>query len=102
VPVFALPLYLETLDLSGTFHDHDFLAISGAIKRHRCTGTCIVKLFRSNTRDETIWNQLILPYLQTRTYLQLVLKIKVVAEEHRRSKLFGRALDSVQIKPYIL
>jgi hypothetical protein len=105
-------LTLETLDLSSTFLDDDSNAtMSGATKTHRCT--CIVNLLRSNTvlrsihltreeRDETIWSESILPTLQTRTYQPLVMEIKAVADEPRRSKLFGRALDSVKTKPYLL
>jgi hypothetical protein len=99
------------IDRAHHFTTSEILAISGATKRHRCT--CIVNLSRSNTilrsnhltreeRDETMWNELILPHLQTRTYLQLVLEIKAVADDHRRVKFFEWALDSVQTQLYLL
>ena len=101
---------LETLDLSGTFCDLNAGIMSNASKAHRCN--CIVDLLRSNTilrsihltreeRDETIWSETILPHLQTRKVQLLVLKIKVVADQPSRFKLFGRALDSVKTKPYL-
>jgi hypothetical protein len=101
---------LETLDLSGTFH-YPNAGITDASKEHRCT--CIVNLLQTNTvlrsvhltreeRDETIWSESILPHLQTRTYQPLILEIKAVSDQPRRFKLFGRALDSVKTKPYLL
>jgi hypothetical protein len=102
---------LETLNLSGTFDDLNAGIMSNASKTHRCN--CIVDLLRSNTilrsvhltreeRDETIWSESILPHLQTRKYQPLVLEIKAVVDQSRRSKLLGRALDSVKTKPYLL
>jgi hypothetical protein len=99
---------LETLDLSSTRGRN---GVSDETKTHRCT--CIVNLLRSNTvlrsihlsreeRDETIWSESILPHLQTRTYQSRILEIKAVDHQPRRSKLFGRALNSVQTKPYLL
>jgi hypothetical protein len=104
---------LETLDLSGTFHDLNagITTMSNASKTHRCN--CIVDLLRSNTvlrsvhltreeRDETIWSESILPHLQTRKVQPLIQEIKAVVDQPRRSKLFGRALDSFKTKPYLL
>jgi hypothetical protein len=101
---------LDTLDLSGTFH-YPNAGITEASKKHRCT--CIVNLLRSNTvlrsvlltrdeRDETIWSKSIIPHLETREFQPLVLEIKTVADQPRRSKLFGRALNSVKTQPYLL
>jgi hypothetical protein len=101
---------LETLDLSGTYHDLN-VGISDASKKHRCN--CIVDLLRFNTvlrsvhltrneRDEIIWSESILLHLETRSYLPLVLEIKAVVDQPRRSKLFGRALNTVKTKPYLL
>jgi hypothetical protein len=101
---------LDTLDLSGTFHNPN-AGMTNASKKHRCT--CIVNLLRSNTvlssvhltrdeRDETIWRESIVPHLQTRTYHPLVREIKAVADQPRRFKLFGRALNSVKTKPHLL
>jgi hypothetical protein len=102
---------MDTLDLSGTFHDLNAGIMSNASKNHRCN--CIVDLLRSNTvlrsvhltreeRDETIWSESILPQLQTRKFQPLILEIKAVADQPRRSKLFGRVLNSVKRKPYLL
>jgi hypothetical protein len=102
---------LETLDFSGTFNDVNNAIRAKSSRKRRCK--CIVDLLRSNTvlrsvhltrneRDETIWSESILPHLQTRTYQPLVLEIKAVVDQPRRSKLFGRALDSVKAKPYLL
>jgi hypothetical protein len=104
---------LETLDLSDTFRPLYGIdtSVSNEIKTYRCK--CILNLLQSNTvlrsihlsrdeRDEAIWIESILPHLQTRTYQSRVLEIKAVDHQPRRSKLFGRALYSVQTKPYLL
>jgi hypothetical protein len=102
---------LETLDLSGTFHDLNAGIMSNASKTHRCN--CIVELLRSNMvlrsihltrkeRDETIWRESIVPHLQTRKFQPLIQEIKAVTDQPRRFKLFGRALDSVNTKPCLL
>jgi hypothetical protein len=100
---------LETLDLSSTGTNR--IDMSDETKTHRCT--YILNLLQSNTvlrsihlssdeRDETIWIESILPHLQTRAYQSRVLEIKAVTHQPYRSKLFGRALYSVQTKPYLL